>query len=194
MRTGQVGATWTRHPATAWARMYLFNHAAGVCRVHSSAEVGVLYASGVPSSADYDVECDYTIFSGNVGTMGLAGRINTSGALSCYHTFYSNNQVLLWKVVSGVPDTVGWWDGTLSGGGATYKLRLSMHGTTIKVFVNDVERISVTDSSVTAAGRAGLRATSPNDAWTGKHVDNFRAYDGSTAAAGRSFVAGPLGL
>lgn len=185
---GEKGTPWTRHPSALGTRMYIFSN-----RVHCGVP-GVVYAHGAPDSADYDVECDYTIFSGNVGNLGVAGRITTSGPLSCYHAFYNAGQVLLWKVVNGVATTVDWWDGVLSGGGAVHTLRLSMHGDAIQVYVNGDLLVDATDSSITAAGRAGLRATVANDAHTGKHVDNFRAYDTSVSPVGRSQVVGLIGI
>lgn len=173
-RVGAVGASWTRHVSTPDSRWYIFSN-----RVHCGI-LGGVYASGVPASADYDVECDYLIYT-DIPNVAICGRMSTS-FFTFYYTYYQSGEVVLAKMIDGSPTSLGWWITTLSTGGTSYKLRLSMVGTTIKVFVNNVERISVVDASVTSAGRVGLRSVGSNDASTGKHVDNLIAYDGSVIA------------
>lgn len=173
-RTGQVGASWTKNPGSPSSRWYIFSN-----RVHCGV-AGAYYASGVPISADYDVECDYIIYT-DLPNVGIAGRMSTS-QLTMYYTYYQAGEVVLAKLINGTPTSLGWWISTLTGGGTTYKLKLSMVGSTIKVFVNNVERISVSDSSITSVGRAGVRSVGSNDANTGKHIDNFIATDSSSGA------------
>jgi hypothetical protein len=171
-RVGQVGAVWNRHPDTPGSRWYIFLN-----RVHCGV-AGAFYASGIPDSADYDVECDYIIYT-DIPNVGIAGRMNTS-TLTFYYTYYQGGELVLAKMVGGAITSLGWWVTTLTGGGTTYNLKLSMVGDQIKVYVNDVERIAVTDSSITATGRAGIRSVGINDAYTGKHIDNFVVTDASS--------------
>ncbi len=185
LHTGEIGATWTRHPSTPSSRWYLFGN-----RVHCGV-IGALYASGVPASADYTVDCDYTIFS-DIASIAICGRVSTT-ADTMYYVYYLGAELVLVKRVAGERTTLGAWVSTLSGGGTTYQLQLSMVGTAIKVFLNGVERISVIDSGITVAGRGGVRSAGANDAGTGKHIDNFTVTDTSTAAAttrGYSYVIG----
>jgi hypothetical protein len=60
--------------------------------------------------------------------------------------------------------------------GQTHNVKLQMRGTSIKVFVDGAERISVADSTITGAGRAGVYTGSYDntDTW-GMHIDNFTA-------------------
>ena len=51
-----------------------------------------------------------------------------------------------------------------------------MRGTTVKLFVDGAERISATDSSISAAGRA-MVATYSSNASTGHHWDSIVARD-----------------
>lgn len=183
---GAVGATWTRHPATPSTRWYIFGN-----QVHCGV-AGAIYASGVPASANYTVSCDYTIYT-DIAAIGIAGRMSTV-AMTMYYCYYLNQELVLAKQVNGAITSLGVWLGTLDGGGATHELELSMIGTAIKVFVNGVERISVVDSSITAAGRAAVRSPGSNDAGTGKHIDNFTATDTSTPPARRSRFVGLIGL
>jgi hypothetical protein len=59
--------------------------------------------------------------------------------------------------------------------GTTYNLRLTMVGSSIKLFVDGVQRISVTNSAVNNTGVAGISywssATGSNT--VGMHIDNF---------------------
>jgi hypothetical protein len=189
-RSGEVGATWTRHPAVnaGQSRWYIFNN-----RVHCGVW-GAMYASGVPASADYHIECDYVLYS-NIPSLnlGIAGRMSTT-ADTYYAVYYQDGELVLIKRVAGVTTALGWWVTSLTYGGTVYRLALDMAGTTIRALVNDVERISVTDSDITAAGRAGLRSIGVNDAGTGIHIDNYWMYDGAVAARPTAQVVGVIGL
>jgi len=171
-RTGAIGAKWTRHPTTASSRWYIFDN-----KVHCGIP-GILYASGAPASADYSVECDYTRFT-NTAAISIAGRISTSAA-TFYYVYELNGEIVLAKQINGVITSFGFDVTGLMGNGATYRLKLEMIGSAIKVYVDGIQKISAVDSDITSAGKAGVRSPSSNDAGTGKHIDNFLAYDTST--------------
>lgn len=88
------------------------------------------------------------------------------------------------------PQAVGPWQwGGNFADGSTHNVKLQMRGTSIKVFVDGVERMSVTDSSITAAGRAGVyaRSYSMTDTW-GRRIDNFTENSAQiTLQAGRAY-------
>jgi len=181
--SAELGGPWVRNPATPDTRWYLIND-----RCHCG-EPGAVYASGTPANANYYVECDYIIFSDIVGA-GLTARQSTSD-LTMYLTRYESGAYLLAKFVAGAYTWLGGY--TINHVGTTHKLRLTVNGTTISVDVDGVTRISVTDSSIAAAGKAGLTAGAANDAGTGKHIDNFVAVDGAAAVTIRSNVFGVIG-
>jgi hypothetical protein len=185
-RSGAVGASWTYHPQTPLTRWYIYGN-----KVHCGV-AGAAYASGVPASADYTVSCDYTVYT-DIASISICGRMSTS-ADTMYYVYYLNNELVLVKRVAGAITTLGTWPTTLSTGGTTYQLELDMSGTTIRALLNGVERISVTDGDITAAGRAGVRSAGSNDSGTGKHIDNFLVEDASVAASPRSYAVGLLGL
>ncbi len=160
LHTGGVGATWARHPVTSGSRWYIYGN-----KVHCGVP-GELYASGVPSSADYTVECDYTIYT-DFANISIAGRMSTS-AETFYYVYYLSGQLVLASIVGGTITSLGVWVTT--------------------------QRISVVDSGITAAGRAGVYSITANDAGTGKHIDNFIATDTSIAAIPRSGAARTIGL
>lgn len=181
--TAETGGPWVRNPATPNTRWYLFNN---LCHCGES---GAVYASGTPQSADYYVECDYVIYSDIVGA-GLTVRQSTSD-LTLYLTRYEGGRYLLAKFVAGVYTELGSY--TVNHVGTTHKLRLTATGASIVVAVDGTNRITVTDSSITAAGKAGLTAGGANDVGTGKHIDNFVAVDGAAAGTARSYALGIIG-
>lgn len=170
-RTGAVGATWTSGSPAA---TFLIQSNRAYPTV-----AGNVYASGVPATAEYTVQCDYYIASGT-GSSGPAGRINP-GANTYYYTYYDHtaSQWLLVRIVTGTLTTLGFWGSAVTIG-QTYDVKLELLNATKKVYVDGIERISVADNTITGAGRAGLRSGSANTSTTGKHMTNFLAYDGTT--------------
>lgn len=107
LRDGEVGADWTRHPSWSSSRWYLYNN-----RVHCGI-AGVMYASGVPDSADYSVTATMRYYSNRPSRFaGVAGRISTS-ADSHYAATYQDGQFVLLKRVSGSTSSLGWWSSSL---------------------------------------------------------------------------------
>lgn len=180
----EVGGPWVRNPATPSTRWYLQGN-----QCHCG-ESGAVYISGNPPGADYYAECDYIIYNDNTVGAGLAVRQSTSD-LTMYLTRYEGGRYLLAKFVAGVYTELGSY--TVNHLGTTHKLRLEVTGTAIKVYVDGVLRISVTDSSIAAAGKAGLTAGAANDVGFGRHIDNFIAVDGAAASAARSAILGIIG-
>lgn len=170
-RPGEVGATWTQHPTDSSGDgvMYLYGG-----RVHCGV-TGANYASGVPPSADYTVTCDYRMYT-DIGSMSIAARMSTSQS-TYYYTYYGGGQVVLAKKVAGTITGIGWYPTAFVAG--WHELALACSGTTIKVYWDGTERISVTDASISAAGRVGVRAGGVNDKDTGKHIDNLVATTGA---------------
>lgn len=180
-RTG--GANWRPHPISGGVFRIFENRA--YCEI-----AGAIYHTATPPSADYAVQATYYMKT-DVGTEGIAGRISTA-ATSYYTAYYASGQLVLAKMVSGslsvlATEAVAWSAGA-------HTLRLEMVGTALGVYWDGVETITTTDGSITAAGYAGIRSGSPNDAHIGKHVDTFWAMDDTTLALGRSQVVGMIGL
>lgn len=180
--TAETGGPWVRNPGSSDTRWYLFND-----RCHCGV-AGAIYASGTPQNANYYVECDYIIYSDILGA-GITARQSTSD-LTLYLTRYEYGQYILAKFVAGAYTQIG--SSAVSHTG-THKLRLTVTGTTIAVDVDGVNRISVTDASIAAAGKAGLASAGANDVGTGKHIDNFVAVDGSAAGGAKSYALGIIG-
>lgn len=186
--TPEIGGAYVQHPSDqgGGCRFFIFQN-----RTHCGV-VGAIYNDVAPASADYDVECDYTVFS-QTGSQAIAGRMDTSNA-TYYYTYYASSQaIVLVKNVAGTLTTIGSW-GVFIPNGTTGKLRLSMAGTTIKVFWEGVERISVSDASIAGPGRAGVRSGSANDAGTEKHIDNLVVTDSAPNVQPTAQVLGIIGI
>jgi hypothetical protein len=54
-------------------------------------------------------------------------------------------------------------------------LRLTVNGSTISLSVDGVQLLSVTDTSITTAGKAGVRMGATQTANTGIHIDSITA-------------------
>jgi hypothetical protein len=176
-RAADSGSTWTRRPGDAITAV-LTNQ--GRLRKSSASGGVAYYISDRPASADYLVEVDVHVKS-MVGTAGVMGRMdpNGSGTGTYYFARYDagSSQWQLIKNVNGSPAIISTYYQPLTVG-TTYRLTLDMKGTALRVLVNGVQRIFISDGSITAAGRSGVGLGEPGDAAApsdtqGLHLDNF---------------------
>jgi hypothetical protein len=176
--TGELGATWTKHPSYTGDTAITSNRA----RAGSGTTYAVYYSSGTTPGADYDVLGDFRVVTATAGSafdeVGLMGRMDTTADTyyAAYHVPGNTDEWWLYKGVAGVFTQLGTYAQALSAS-TTYAGKLEMRGSAIKFYVDGVERISVTDSAITAAGKAGLQ-TVDTSATTGIHLDNYFATDG----------------
>lgn len=136
-----------------------------------------IYHNTDMATADHWAEVDL-VFVGAVSNiyMGPCVRMSTGVDISWFgaEIDYDLGTVHLYKFVGGVqtalgtPYTTGWVTGS------THKIRLQAQGTTIKVYTDGVERISVTDSSLSTNTRVGLHGWSGTSLTTVR-FDNFAA-------------------
>lgn len=167
------GGTWTVQGSNTTAFMKIdTNHA--YCAI--AGDWSVYYISPSPADADYSVQALVHINAGTSTGGGVAGRINTTTGAG-YMAYYSGGAAA-WRLVSfdGASETI---IGTYAGDSpatADRVAKVSMNGTTIALLIDTVSRISVTNSAVAAAGKAGLI---PNffDNGSDRYLDNFTASD-----------------
>lgn len=129
----------------------------------------------------------------NTAFYALATRLSSSAMTGYVGGFRQNSGTMrLWKVVAGTYTQIG--SHTLpSFPGFPLDLKLESNGSTHKIYVNDEEKLSVEDSSITGNVRCGVadgyNLTSVGHGWTG---DSFVAADlgsgGSTGSGGMSYV------
>lgn len=175
--TGPAAAgTWANHPVSGLPGRV---DAGDYATANASSGTSVDLLTGLSFvTADYDVEATFTKMTAQYEG-GVGGRWNTSAttgyvaALDVANSYGAGaNFLVLSKYVAGSLSVIGSYSmGTIP---AVARLSLRMVGTTISVYVDGVQRISVTDSSITAAGNPMLRLTgSPT---TGFSADDFAVY------------------
>jgi hypothetical protein len=183
--TGEIASSWTRHSSST-GNGVISNE--GRARKDTTG-YGLYYSSAVPASANYAVEADLFVKSLTTGSeIGVAGRLDTA-ADTYYSAHYSasNNAWNIAKVVAGTRTILDFAVVTALTLDQTYRVRLDMVGTTLNMYVNGalISTLGpVTDSSITATGRAGLKLDLPassasGSTTTGIHPDNFRVYPNS---------------
>lgn len=114
------------------------------------------YTNATPASADYSVTI--TMVSGTSYGCGPAGRVDASAG-DGYFVYWEDGGALRWTLnkFDGSTETV--LDNTYTGddpGAGNKVIKLEMIGSAIKVYFDGVERISVTDSAISAAGVPGM--------------------------------------
>ena len=131
-------------------------------------------------AAEADVYVESVTATGNAVTVCCRNTGASPGARNQYRVqLLDDGTLTLSKVVGGVYTPLGTYAvGTLTAG-ATYTIRVEAIGTAIKAYLNGVQRISVTDSAVTAGGGLALQvvqqgAVTTADAQTGLSVDAVR--------------------
>lgn len=162
------GHAWTKHSSSASGAKINSNRTSG--DVDSS--LALYYSAVTPASADYDVTATITLVTANVALTSVAGRISTS-ANTCYFARYqgASTRYEIFKTVAGSSTVIGTYSVTESNGDVR-TLRLSMVGTSIRLYVDGVLRISATDSAITAAGKPGIRF---GDVASSTTLDNWSA-------------------
>jgi hypothetical protein len=175
--TGEVGASWTLHPASAAGAQAAVDGASGRVFANSAA-FGLLYAAGQPANADYDVSATLWVASVR-GSAGITGRLDP--VANTYYTGLYRTALGGWelaRIVNGTWTTLGTASQTLTPG-QSYALRLELRGSSLKLYVNGTQRIAATDGAITAAGRAGLSLFSGNPFGpsVGYLLDSFAAVD-----------------
>lgn len=177
---GETGATWTRHALSTSG----YNTITSGKLYGGTFQDSDFYPSGNPASADYDVSVDvYCETSGSAGyATGVWGRLDTSVRTGYLVTFNNwSNTFNLQKFVSGTATGLGTAFAYTMTTGETKTLKLQMRGSTIKMFVDGVERISVTDTAITAAGKPGVYTYNGHEGNYG--LDNFTATDATGGGA-----------
>jgi hypothetical protein len=138
-----------------------------------------------PNSADYSVFADLKrLATGtNQPVYGVAGRMQAGAS-----TFYSAlqvtaaNQIRLYKCVGSTTFTQLASASNTQTVGVAQNIELRMVGTTISVYIDGTQVISVTDSSITSAGKAGLVGEAMRDTGLADlaAIDNWHADNPAT--------------
>ena len=118
---------------------------------------GIIYHAnyGTVNEADVDIEIVAKRLSGySSATIWLIGRYaDVDNFFAVSMTKNTTAKVRLYKIVSGVSTLLGTSATTPSDGDA---IKLGMRGSAIKVYINGIEEISVTETDLSAKGKSGL--------------------------------------
>lgn len=187
-RTPDVGGAWTQ--PTGFTQELLISNANRLRQGgNGGSSTRVYYANTAPGTPDYDVVSDVIQISSTNRILGPAGRIQAADG-QCYAALYSTTSgtialVLFASTTSN--STLASYTTTLSLN-TTYSLKLEMRGSAIKVYLDGVQIISVTNSTVASAGFAGVASTNTSNSGSntnGTHLDNWVA---STPASDQSLT------
>jgi hypothetical protein len=175
--TGETGATWTA--ATGQSGNVKLDNANGI-RETTTTGAGVYLASGTPPSANYRVGATLRPLTQGGGASthaGVVARWSTS-AYTGYSGRYSESctcwSIAKWVAAAMTPLASSASEVLVNGN--NYDLELTANGSALTLKVNGVTKVTATDSSITAAGKAGVRlANSPQGNADGIHLDDFVA-------------------
>jgi hypothetical protein len=173
-RTGEIGATWINGTNEPYAgSMYISN----VNRLRWY-DRSVYYASGTPTSAEYDVQADFVLVGGTPGSAGLVGRFEpTTGYF--YRVFWEpgSNSLILQKSTATTGGSVflGSYTPGTPAVGSTHTIKLEIRNAAKKVYYDGVLVISSTDNELIGAGRAGIWVGTTTSNTSGWNIDNFSA-------------------
>jgi hypothetical protein len=189
--TGETGATWTKHASSGAGTVILTD--VNRARVGTTGGTILYYASGTPAGADYSVAAPVFAASNTTRAIGVTGRVDTA-ANTYYGAFYdgTNTRWELRSVVAGVVTTLGTSAQALTVG-STYTATLQMVGTAITLLVDGSSVVSVTDSSIAAAGSVGVLGSTASTNTTGYHLDSLTATDAVAATTTRSLALTGVG-
>lgn len=182
----ETGGSWVKHPSYSDS-LNIDDTQDWVTGV-GGADFGLYYNTASPAAADYYVQADISVPSTVSATYpGVCGRINT-GANTLYEAYWDppGGAWTLRKKVGGSITSLGTFSQNLSSG-VTYVLKLELGGSTIAVYIDTVSRISVVDTDIAAAGKAGVLTYAVGP---GQHVTRVTAVDiGGGGGGGGGFIA-----
>ena len=180
--TGEIGATWTKHPISTPDAVITI---AGRIRRNgaaSSTSGAHYYSSAAPADANHTVNADVYVASvlpcDLIGAVGRLDPPNSNGTFYAAVYDQSTGSWTLYSIVNSSKVSLGSPAQQTLTAGTTYRLALDTTGSTIRLLVNGVQQVSVTNTAITAAGRSGIAmglgatSTTATDT-TGMHLDNF---------------------
>jgi hypothetical protein len=109
----------------------------------------------VPNSPDYSVRAIVATTTGETSGIGLMLRYIDADNFYYARISTFGQTLRIYKRVAGTDTQLGSYSGGYVGA-TDYTLTFEAVGTALKAYVNGVERVSVTDSDLTAAGKAGF--------------------------------------
>ncbi len=188
--TGSAGTALSAHVGEIGANVWALQAGGGVDAVLTDANrvrpngaaASEFHCSGNPPGAVADYYVEAVVYCASVGAggyVGVRGRATDGAFANAYLAIYLSPRWELWASGASVAN----FSQTLVAG-TSYTVRLDMVGTTIRVLIDGVQRISVTNSAFTAKGKCGMVLTGAYTNTTGLHLDSI-----SAASTASSFTA-----
>lgn len=148
---------------------------------------GLQFASGQTETTEYDVDwvlhVKTLISQRSPGGVARLQETAASATLNYYAAYYNHGatRIELRKSVAGAVTTLGTYTVTLVAG-ETYRFKLRVLTTGVKLFLEGVERVTSTDTTISLQpkGHAGVIYPNSGAAFTdeaGYHLDNFRVHE-----------------
>ena len=194
-----VGGTWTRVSwSTDVTKPVISSNK--LTSAEGSGKNSVYRSSTTITPADYSVQADISAVTGGV-LAGVGGRL-TTGPDQCYigAVYQGGNAFCIFKVTAGSP-TVKAQNSTSPAVGVTYRIRLSMIGTALKLYVQrlsdslyltttanvwdtpETHCIDTTDTLCTAGGNVCVWISTGSANGT---IDDLVADDGTAGGGGNA--------
>jgi hypothetical protein len=159
----------------------------------NSGDYGLMYtANATYPTANYEVQATFLGTFSTITPIYLLARVQDQENMYALRLVSGTSGVQLYKKVAGAWSTLG-SAVTIANGSV---VKLSVNGSAIKVFDDGVEVISVTDSSISAAGKAGVAhggaaelVTSTDDTRAHAMLDNFSVTDLGSGGGSHSLTA-----
>lgn len=191
--TGETGATWLKNGTAATGNFLVQSN-----RIYASTITAIYYASGTPTTADYEVEATVNIVTTGVDSQQThaCGRYSTSansGYVFGMHVTGGVWQCFLQRYAAGAATTLGSITTvTTPTAGTDHTIKLRMVRNQISGYYDGALLIGpITDATYTTAGVAGItgRTVAPTST-TGVHVAGITARD--ITRGGKVTLAAPL--
>ncbi len=150
--TADSGHTWTQHAAFAGTAEINGNRLRSTSNTRSN-----YYSSDVPSSANYIVTARLRKLGSAFSNAGVFARMSTGTPLNTYGLAYFqlSNEWRLIRTTNGTQANLATYSQTFNLD-EEREIELRVVGDSVKGFIDGVERLSATDGTHTAAGRAGV--------------------------------------
>lgn len=164
-------------------------------RVRGPLNTNEYYNTTSPSSADYTVEADIVFVTAPAGGLSVSifGRASTTYTSAYTAGLFTASGLRLYRQLSGSFLQLSTTYAFSPVAGTTYNIKLEMIANVIKVYLDGVLRINVTNSEVPATqNKAGIRfanlsAGTSTDSVFG-HLDNFTISQAGLTLAGSPTV------
>lgn len=169
------GGSWTLHPSSGAGSSIIGSNRV---RNPNSATSHWYLHSWTPPSADYISEIGMVLLTDNDASVVAAMARMDPSALTFYMHRYDTQSgaFQLFKAVAGTGTQLGGNISISPAVGQLYRVGISVRGTTITALLDGTPIITVTDSAISAAGKAGFRTQNAATATTGLHIDEWRVF------------------